>query len=244
MTLPEQVIHSHVGVPVARRTGGPFFIVMGLVLLSIVIAGFLPLALIRPGGIAAIPMLLHVHGAVFVAWFVLFIVQAGLAGSGVLRVHKRLGLASIALALAMIVLGYLATRGAYAKPGFTIGGLPPAGAVMFPVTDIVNFTIVYSLAITMRRVPQAHKRLMLLSGILIIDPAAARLVFLLGGSVPAIIGLEFMLLGALIVYDLLTRRRPHWASLLGLGLFVGALVAKLTLASTPAWHSFAERLFG
>ncbi len=226
------------------RRGEPFFLIMGLVLAVVVVAGFGSSILMRPGGIATVAPLLHVHGAVFFGWFVVFCLQARLIAAGNVRLHMTLGKASVVLAAAIVVLGYVVMRGAYARPDFSIAGLPPAPSMMFPFTDVVNFVIAYGLALANRRTPAAHKRLMLLAGILIIDPAAARLVFALGGPPPMIIALELALLGALIVYDLITRRRPHWASLLGLGLYIAALVAKFAMAGHPGWAEFVERLLG
>lgn len=223
--------------------GERFFLVMGLVLLAIVIGGFAPPVFTRPGGVASLPLLLHVHGAVFVSWFLVFCTQARLAGSGNIRLHMQLGKASTLVATAMIVLGYFVIRGAYANPDWNVAGMSRAASVMFPFTDIVNFTIAYGLAMANRRNPAAHKRLMLLAGLLIIDPAAARLVFTLGLALPVILILELALFSALIAYDLKSRRRPSWTSLLGLGLFLVALAAKLTVAQSPGWRSFVEFVF-
>lgn len=228
-----------------RGSGGErFFLVMGLVLLACVIAGFVPPALARPGGITSMPWLLHVHGAVFVSWFVLFCVQARLIGTKNLRLHRRLGKSSLVIAVAMVILGYLVMRGAYVNPKFSIAEMSPAASLMFPFTDIVNFMFAYGLALKFRGNAATHKRFMLLSGILIMDPAVARLVDTLGLGVPAIAIFELALFGALIVYDIVTRRRPHWASLLGLALFIIALVAKLTISQLTGWASFVEVVFG
>jgi hypothetical protein len=222
------------------KSGERFFLIMGLILIAIVFGGFALPVLVRSGDVSAMPILLHLHGAVFFAWFLLFWVQAKLIGTGDVRLHMSLGKASVLVSTAMIVLGYLVLRGALAKPGFSIAGMPAAPSAMFPFTDMLNFIIVYGLALANRRVPAAHKRLMLLAGILIIDPAAARLVMSIGGLPPVILLLELALFAALITYDVMTRRRPHWASMLGLGLFVLALVAKLTVAQTPVWASFVD----
>ena len=227
-----------------RQRGERFFFWMGLVLTAIVIVGFTLPAINRPGGLLGIPALLHVHGAVFLAWFVLFCNQARLIGAGNVGLHQRLGIVSVLLALSMIALSFFVMRGAYMNPQFRIAGMDAAGSLMFPFTDIVNFSIAYGLAIANRTAPDAHKRLMLLAGILIIDPAASRLVLTLGGPVPLILGVHLGLFAALIAYDVRTRKRPHWATVLGLGLFAAALVAKLTVANTSGWSVFVERLFG
>ncbi len=224
------------------QRGEPFFFAMGLILVAIVIGGFVPLALSRPGGFTAIPFLLHVHGAVFLSWFLLFCYQARLVGAGNVRLHMKLGKASIGLAVAMAVLGYAVMHGAYARPDFSIAGMSPAASMMFPFTDIVNFVIAYSLAFLHRRNAPVHKRLMLIACILIIDPAAARLVGNIGGPWPAILGLEMGLFLAVGIYDVRTRRRPSWPLMLGVTLFVAAMVAKLTVAQTPGWAAFVERI--
>ncbi len=226
------------------RRGEGFFPVMGLILLALVIAGFVPPAFSRPGGPAAMPFLLHVHGAVFAGWFVLFIAQARLIGAGNAQLHRRIGTASLLFALAIIVLGLVVIGGAYARPDWSIAGLPPAASVMFPFTDIVNFTAAFALAFVNRHDPAAHKRFMLLAGILIMDPAVARLVATAGLPAPTILVIELALLAALIVYDIRTRRRPHWASLAGVGLFAAAMFAKLVIARSSGWAAFVESLFG
>ena len=64
---------------------------------------------------------LHLHGVVFTAWVLLFLLQTALIGIRRVRLHRRLGYASIALAVTMIVVGLRtaidsAARGA-APPG-------------------------------------------------------------------------------------------------------------------------------
>lgn len=225
------------------QRGERFFLFMGLILFAIVLAGFLPAAISRPGGIASMPFLLHLHGAVFASWFVVFISQAALLQANNVRLHMRLGAASVGLATAMLLLSYFVIRDAYANPAFRIAGLSPAGSTIFPITDMVNFSIAYGLALRHRRNAVAHKRLMLLAGILIIDPAVARLITTLEAPVPAILLVELALFAALFTYDMLTRRRPHWTTVLGLGLYIAALVAKLTVAKQPWWAAFVNTLF-
>lgn len=217
---------------------------MGIILIAIVLGGFVPLAFSRPGGPLSLPWLLHLHGFIFLSWYVLFVAQAQLIGSGRVALHMRLGKLSIALAITMVVLAYLVVRGAYANPDWNIAGFSRAASTMFPLTDIVNFSIVYSVALLNRRTAEAHKRLMLMAGIMMIDPAVARLSFTAGTPPAAILLLELALFVALIGYDLKTRRRPHWASLFGFGLFALAMVAKFTIAHQPWWASFVDMLLG
>ena len=227
-----------------NQRGERFFFIMGLVLIAIVLAGFVPFGLMRPGGVTSVPALLHVHGAVFLFWFVLFTTQARLIGAGNLGLHKRLGQLSVLLAIVMIVLAYLVMRHAYGRDDFSIAGLPGATSIIFPFTDIVNFAIAYSLALANRQSPAIHKRWMLIAGILMIDPAVARIAMTMDGPPPMILAIELALFVAIIVYDVRTRRRPSWATMCGLGLYVAAMASKFTVAHTPAWANFVDAVFG
>ena len=225
------------------QRGERYFFIMALILIAIVASGFGP-SFLNQSTDDPLPILLYVHGAVFGAWFVLFAVQASLIGAGNVRLHMRLGAASIILAGTMVTLAVLVMKDAFAHGEFSIAGMSAETSMMFPVTDIVNFVIVYGLALTMRKTAPAHKRLMLMAGLLMIDPAVARLTIHLGAPAPVILLIELGLFASLIVYDLRTLRRAHWVSLLGLGLYIAALALKFTVAQTPWWAAFVTRVFG
>lgn len=216
---------------------------MTLLLIAIVISGFSILGFSRPGGPLAVPLFLHFHGAVFLGWFVLLAYQARLPGAGHIALHKRLGQLSLGLALAIIVLGYLVVSYAVAKPDMTIAGRPAVEGAVFPIFDILNFTVTYALGFANRRNAQAHKRFMLLAALMMIDPAMARLVFGVGLPGMLILVFELALYAAILVYDLIKLRRPHWASVVGLALFLGAFVFKMNVGQFAWWPDMIEAVF-
>ena len=226
-----------------REGREPFFFWMAVLLIAIVVSGFSIVGISRPGGPMATPLFLHFHGAVFLGWFVLLAAQARLMGAGAGELHKKLGLASISLALAIVVIGYFVVEGALAKPGFTIAGRPAVYGSVFPITDIVNFSIAYTLGVLNRGNSAAHKRFMLIAAMLMIDPAMARLVMSLGLPGMLILALEVSLFLALIAYDLIKLRRPHWASLIGLALYVVMFSFKLNIQNVSWWPQFIDVLF-
>ncbi|MFP6806660.1 MAG: hypothetical protein VB957_05700 [Pseudomonadales bacterium] len=134
-------------------------------------------------------------------------------------------------------------RAAFALPEFAIGKNSHIASMMFPTTDLINFSIAFVLGLVNRANGAAHKRLMLLAGILILDPAVARLIETIGAPFPFIPIIELGLFGLLIGYDMVRLKRPHWASLLGLGLFFAAMMAKLSIAKMPIWADIATLLF-
>jgi hypothetical protein len=221
----------------------PFFFWMALVLIAIVVSGFSIATAQKPGGIGSVPLYLHAHGAIFLGWYVLLAVQAGLIRRSRPALHRRLGGMSLVLALAIVIVGYLVTRGAVARPDGLIAGQPAIRGAVFPMFDIVVFSLVYSLGMLNRKRPEAHKRFMLLAAILMIDPAMARLVIGLGLPLPMILVTELVLLLALIAYDLIARGRPHWASLLGLVLYCLVTAVKFSIVELEWWPDLVRALF-
>ena len=82
---------------------------IGAALALMVFAAFTPTYLVPvAAGQFDRPSILHVHGALFFAWPVLFVVQAFLAARGRIQTHRSLGLLGIALAAGMVFSGLAA----------------------------------------------------------------------------------------------------------------------------------------
>lgn len=223
--------------------GEPFFAYFGLLLTAIVIFGFGASAWSLEGGPASLPLLYHIHGFIFLAWFALFTVQASLIQNQRRELHITLGRLSVILAVSMLITGFLMMRSAYDSPSFSIGSNSRDASMMFPLTDLINFSIAFMLGLFNRTNPVAHKRLMLLAGILLLDPAVARLVEAIGAPFFCIPIIELGLFAALFNYDRIRLKRPHWTSLLGLTVFFAAMATKLILAQHPAWGEIAKLIF-
>src|SRR6266545_6194031 len=108
----------------ARRRERVFYIVVAVVAAALVYAGFARTFFLRPYFAFAdqpLPMLRVVHGIIFTTWFVLLLVQTSLVAAGRTDLHRRLGIAGIALAALMVVVGALtavdATRRGFAAEG-------------------------------------------------------------------------------------------------------------------------------
>jgi hypothetical protein len=228
-----------------RRHGEQFFSSMAILMIVLVVGGFGTTLLTRTSAVLSLPMVVHLHGAVFLSWFLCFFLQARFVRAGNMATHRRIGQFSLGLGLLMILFGYLVTRGAYAKPDFSIAGLSPSGSTIYPSSDILAFASAYFLGIATRRNSAAHKRFMLLAGLLILDPAVSRII-LVGLHWPGsiIVPIEGALIGILLVYDVSRLRQLHWASLIGMGLFAGMIVLKMTQGEQAWWHSTAKVLFG
>jgi len=93
--------------------------------------------------------------------------------------------------------------------------------------SIVAFAILLAAAIVLRRRPDTHKRLMLLASISIVQPAFGRIfrwpVFVASGAegIMLSVAAPFALVGALFVYDLLSCKSLHSATVAGTAVFSG-----------------------
>jgi len=185
--------------------------------------------------------LVHVHGALFTAWVVLFIVQTALVASRRVAVHRRLGLLGAALAGAMVVAGTLIAVGAAAR-GSAPQGMDALAFLAIPLFDMVLFGGFVTAALVRRRDKESHKRLMLLAYVSIVVAAVARLPGVLSAGPPAFFGVSFLFVVVAGIYDFLSRRRVHKVYLWGGAIILLSVPVRLAVSGTGAWRALAERL--
>lgn len=220
-----------------------FFLFLTLVMIAIIIAGFSASALYLPEFPFPPSPLLIFHGVVTLSWYFLTASQARLIGNSDYALHRKMGQASLLLAALILATGYFVISGAIAKPTNSIGGLTPAGSTIFPSMDLLGFMLFYGLALVKRKDGAAHKRLMVLAGLMMLPPATARLGLASGFEpLPAVAALAIA--GAFLIYDWRTRKRPHWASVLGLVVAVGGAPLRFVVGSLEGWERFAKTFYG
>ena len=230
----------------AWRRDRRFFTGMAVAALLTVLAGFAPSYYLkafmgRPtvSGQAVLSPLLHVHGLVFTSWILLFLVQARLVAARRIGLHRRLGYGAVALAAAMVVVGFLAAVDAARRGATPPGGPPPLVFLAIPMADLAIFSLLVGAGIWFRRRADAHKRLMLVSTISILTPAIARLPGVLGFGPLAFFALTDLFVVACLVYDRVTRGRVHPAFWWGGGLLLASQIGRLAISGTAAWLAFA-----
>jgi len=222
-----------------------FYSGMALAMLVTVFAGFSRSFFLRPwfpGHPSPPEAVFYWHGAVFVAWYLLLLVQPLLIAGGRVDRHRVLGKAGAVLAAAMVVIGVYVALVAAGRPGGFIGvPVPPLAFLTIPFVDMTVFGILVACAIAKCDTPQTHKRLMLIASIGPLTAAVARLPFdfILASGPPAFFGLTDLFLLALVAWDLATRRRLHAATLWGGLLLVLSQPLRLLVSGTDGWLGFA-----
>jgi len=158
-----------------------FFALVALALCGFVVIGFARTYYLRSlFNLPPLRGLLHLHGIVFTAWLAVFIAQTRLVAAGRMDLHRRLGLASIALVVLVIVLGVATAVDSGIRTPIRRTGLTGAQGTIVPLTSIALFTLFVSAALWFRRRAALHKRLMVLAMIAALTPATARLIAFAG----------------------------------------------------------------
>jgi len=125
-----------------------FFSGMAAAIAATIFAGFAPTYYLYPwlhgvtsrgvpGGASLTP-LVHVHALVGSLWIILFITQVGLIARRRHDLHRKLGAASLFLAAALIVIGYLTAVDA-ARAGSSPPGWDDKAFLLIPLSSLVLF---------------------------------------------------------------------------------------------------------
>jgi hypothetical protein len=188
--------------------------------------------------------LLHLHGLVMSAWFVLFFVQVRLVAVHRTDLHRRLGVAGAILAGLAVMVGarVAVVQGHLHLIHNDVSVEPPLALLPVTLGTLLLFASFVTAAILLRRRPDYHKRLMVLACVSILLPGIDRLPlhFIETAERSVLFGINDAFFAICIAYDTFKNRRLHPAWVWG-----GALVAviqslTLLISHTPAWTRIAE----
>lgn len=238
-----------------------FYLGMTIAMAAVVLVGFTPTLFGRAAfDVPKMAGYLYLHGLVVASWYALLVAQATLVGRGNLALHRKLGWAGLAY-LVLIPLAGMGTQLALPDRVLAAGGdITPLMPLIenifwlnaFSILQFIGFVVA---ALLLRRQGESHKRLMLFAGIAIIMPAASRLsrwpIFgnaapdlsqpsSTGNDVTFALGFLAVFIAAMIIHDLLTRRRLHRVTLIGAVILFGMglvapLIAKGEAARAIVW---------
>ena len=118
--------------PVNRTLERAFYMGMAVLMCVCVYIGFSPTYF--GAGMLRAPLpspILHVHGALFTFWMLLFTFQATLVSAGNVKLHRKLGTLAFCLPPIMILLGVITAVDALRR-GVRIGPLDPPTSFAIP----------------------------------------------------------------------------------------------------------------
>ncbi len=237
-----------------------FFVWMASAFVLVAFAGFAPTYWLQlPAGTFVGSPLLHLHGLLFSAWTLFFLVQTTFAARGRLDRHRAWGLLGISLATAMVLVGF-ATADQGLRNRLAAGFGDRARAFHIASTSMIAVfgVLVFAAIATVRR-PEVHKRLMLLATIAVLPPPVARLFLAVSVGIgpglrpglspprtvesvlaPSLVADAFILVA--VLYDWRHRGRPHPAYLIGGASIVMVQLLRIPISTTQWWYGVADFL--
>lgn len=230
--------------PINRTAERVFYSGMAILMCACVFIGFSPTYF--QAGMMEAPLpspILHIHGAIFTLWMLLFVVQVAFISTRHVHWHRSFGTIAFCLPPIMVILGVVAAIDALRR-GVKIGPLDPATSLAIPLIGIVAFAIIIFASWRARRRSDSHKRLILIATIGLIGAAFGRFPWSRIGLPPAagaVTGIGTLLL-LLIAYELITIHRVHRSTMWAAPLMFASIALAVPIGMTSAWHAFAALL--
>lgn len=183
--------------------------------------------------------LVHAHGLIMSTWVIYFVAQVALVRSKNVKLHMTMGLAGIALAALVIVVGMATAYDAQLVRGAAPPGVNPHAFFMLPFSDMSIFAVLFAGAVYYRKRPAEHKSLMLLTAINFLPAALFRL---------PVVPPDYMMFwafgvpAAMAVIALAWHTRKHGKMnrvfAAGVALLVFAIPARIVIMETKPWLAF------
>lgn len=223
-----------------------FWAKMAMGLSAFIVFGFAQFGLRGMVDYAHAPLVMHLHGIAMLAWLSLLVTQVTLAGRGGLALHRRLGWASAVMIPLIMVLGSVTCltviRAGMFPPFFTA----PYFLALVHVS-VLLFAAVVATAVLKRKQAGWHKRLMVGSTVLLMEPALGRVL-----PMPLImpwgewlsLAIQLGVVALIMRHDRRELGRVHPATMAIFLIVTLSHVVVETLAITPWWIEFTQRVIG
>lgn len=219
-----------------------FFFVSACIMAFVLVAGFSTNILLQRSTFAS-PLLYHVHAFIFFGWVALYLLQTGLAASGSIVLHKRLGWLALGWVPAMVLFGVAITGTVirnnggpffFAKNEFLFGN----------AIGILGFAGTVGWAITLRRRTDWHRRLMFCAMATVTGPGFGRLLptpLFMPWSwwVTAVLFPAFFIIAGMVA-DRRRLGRVHPAYRWGLAVLVGGQILAQAIAYSPIGYTITD----
>jgi len=186
--------------------------------------------------------LVHAHGIVMSVWVLYFVAQVALVRSKNIKLHMSMGMAGIALAALVVIVGLATAYDAQIVRRASPPGSDPHEFFILPVGDMLLFVIYFAGAIYYRKRPLEHKSLMLMTAINFLPAALFRIpivppdyAILFAFGTPTLIAILSL------AWMRLKHDKFNYVFAVAILLYI-TLPLRLAFAETAVWHSFTNWL--
>ncbi|HVG33702.1 MAG TPA: hypothetical protein VM911_11495 [Pyrinomonadaceae bacterium] len=183
--------------------------------------------------------LVHAHGVVMTLWVVYFTAQVALVRSKNIKLHMKMGIAGVALAVLVVVVGLATAYDAQLVRAAAPPWINPHSFFLYPVSDMTLFIILFAGAIYYRKRPAEHKSLMLLTAINFlpaalfrVSPVADQRTILWAFGVPSLLAI------ICLIWFTARRRQLNKIFAAGVLLLIIALPLRIIISESETWLRF------
>lgn len=221
-----------------HRPDDVFFPAMSLLILAVVVVGFAHSYFIPGMVFAKLPSaLVHIHGALFVSWIFLLVLQNFLVAAHKIKWHITLGILGVILPPLMVIFGVLTVFDSIRRNGTPIA---PQLLIAGNFEELLVFLALIAWAMLARRSPATHKRLMIFGTIAILPPAVNRWPFpaamRLPGTIAVILGLPLLI----VAYDLWSTRRVNRITMIGTAVIIALPISIFPVSRLTILQPFVD----
>lgn len=264
---PVEQRHDHLsGTPRAHAIDRWIFVFMAGWFIAIVLAGFIPdslakIAAVEAGERPPFPIILHVHAVLMGSFLLLLLAQTWLMATGRSAYHMQLGLLSLVLAPAIVIVGFILAPTMYHQLWDSLQVAPPDArerlqqAISFSenvkliqLRIGILFPLFLAIALNARGGnPGLHKRMMILATAVPLPAGIDRIPWLPSSLPASPVSPDLYVLVAvapMFLWDVIRNRRIHQAYWIWLAIALPFTIAVHVLWDTPWWHAAARQMLG
>jgi hypothetical protein len=188
----------------------------------------------------------HIHAFVFTIWLLLLTAQVLLVAGDRVALHRRLGWFAASWVCLMAVLGTWAAMVAKAP---VVSGPASPQFLSLQMGALIAFVALTGWGIVLRKNPAAHKRIMILATVAILDPGYGRLAAWIWPQEPSSTlmwffwdyGANVLLVGLMAAWDLRCGRLMKQFVIAAVGL-LAVEYCEVLLYHWGPWKAFTTRL--
>ena len=255
------------GTPRAHAIDRWIFVFMAAWFIAIVLAGFIPdslmkVEMVRTGQRPPFPLVLHMHAVVMGAFLLLLLTQSWLMATGRRAMHMQLGIAGMALAVLLVIVGFVLVPTMYHQLWYAAQAAttPEAKAstqeglrfwdniTLLQIRIGILFSLFIAIALKARgREAGLHKRMMILATAIPLPAGIDRIPWLphtMPGSPWSVDLYTLAAISPMFVWDVVRNGRVHRAYLIWIAAYLPCAIAVHALWETAWWRAMVPHLMG
>lgn len=185
--------------------------------------------------------LVHAHGLVMTLWVAYFTAQVLLIRSKSVKLHMRMGMAGVALAALVVVVGMATAYDAQLVRAAAPPWIDPRGFFFYPVSDMTLFVVFFAAAIYYRKRPAEHKSLMLLTAVNFLPAALFRVSPVPEQPTLTILwafGLPALLAVVCLAWFTARHRKLNRVFAAGVAVLIAMLPLRMVVSESAVWLRF------